>query len=208
MIIKVCGINHDDNLKNLLAIPVDMIGFNFYPLSRRFLNHIPNVEPDHKQIKKAGVFVNASMAEIIQKVRDYKLDIVQLHGDESPEFCKKLSSKIPVIKAISIGSESDVQKALNYPMATYILFDTKTSEFGGSGTKFNWDWIQTYAGEIPFLLAGGIGPDDVNQISALKHPKFKGVDINSKFEISPGIKDVSQVLKFTEFLKGLKKMKL
>ncbi|HMQ07051.1 MAG TPA: phosphoribosylanthranilate isomerase [Saprospiraceae bacterium] len=208
MIIKVCGINHDDNLKDLLAIPVDMIGFNFYPLSSRFLDHIPKVEPDHKHIKKTGIFVNASMAEIIQKVKDYNLNLVQLHGDESPEFCMELCSIIPVIKAISIESESDIQKAMKYTMANYILFDTKTSEFGGSGIKFKWDWIQTYEGKIPFLLAGGIGPEDVYQISVLKHPKFYGVDINSRFEISPGIKDVSKVLKFTEFLKGLKKMNL
>lgn len=199
-LIKVCGINRANNLKRISNLDIDMIGLNFYLGSKRFLNNISiTINPN---VKRVGVFVNPSMTELHQYSSDTQLDYIQLHGDESPQFCLEASEICPIIKAFGLDEEFDFELINNYDMVEYYLFDTKVSTHGGSGTKFNWDKLAEYKGKIPFLLAGGIGPDDAAAIKELKHPMFIGVDINSKFEIEPGLKHVPKVDQFVKELKN------
>ena len=201
MIIKVCGIKDADNLKAICKLDIDWVGFNFYPASSRFtedaslVNHVPI------HIKKVGVFVNASYSEIIEKALYFKLDYAQLHGDETDEFCAAIQERISVIKAFSIQDEEDIKRASEYRNVDYFLFDTKVNTYGGSGKKWDWSLLNGIENSVPFLLAGGIGPEDVEKIKSLKHSKFKGVDINSRFEVSPGIKDVLKIKTFAEAIK-------
>jgi phosphoribosylanthranilate isomerase len=199
-IVKVCGINRENNLKRISSLDIDMIGLNFYLGSKRFINNISiTINP---KVKRVGVFVNPSMYELLQYSEDTKLDYIQLHGDESPDFCIEAKEICPIIKAFGIDEDFDFALLKEYDMVEYFLFDTKVSTHGGSGTKFNWDKLNEYQGKIPFLLAGGIGPDDAETIKELKHPMFIGVDINSKFEIEPGLKHVPKVDQFVKELKN------
>ena len=200
LLVKVCGINREKNLKQISQLNIDMIGLNFYLGSKRFINNISiNINPN---IKRVGVFVNPSLSEIKQYKIDAKLDYLQLHGSESPEFCRSITPICPVIKAFGVDETFDFTITEAYNFADYFLFDTKTMLHGGSGEKFNWQKLNEYIGETPFLLAGGIGPEDVIKLLEIDHPKFAGVDINSRFEIEPGIKHVRKV---DEFIKQLNK---
>jgi phosphoribosylanthranilate isomerase len=199
-LVKVCCINRENNLKRISSLDIDMIGLNFYLGSKRFINNISiTINP---KVKRVGVFVNPSMYELLQYSEDTKLDYIQLHGDESPDFCIEAKEICPIIKAFGIDEDFDFALLKEYDMVEYFLFDTKVSTHGGSGTKFNWDKLNEYQGKIPFLLAGGIGPDDAETIKELKHPMFIGVDINSKFEIEPGLKHVPKVDQFVKELKN------
>jgi phosphoribosylanthranilate isomerase len=196
MILKVCGIKYEDNLREMERLPIDMIGFNFYSPSSRFLDHMMLPAFPRSHIEYVGVFVNESEEKILKKVKEYQLDIVQLHGNESPKLVKHLSKVVKVIKVFSIKEPSDFDTAENYADAHMFLFDTKTPEFGGSGRKFQWELLDHYSGKKPFLLAGGIGPEDIDSIININHPQLMGVDINSKFEIKPGRKDPELVEPF------------
>jgi len=143
-----------------------------------------------------GVFVNESATKVFELADKFKLDYIQLHGDEDQIFCSKIAEKISVIKVFRIDEGFDFSLIEKYTSASYFLFDTQTKHYGGSGKKFNWEKLNKYSGKTPFLLSGGIGPNDVDQILAISHPQFVGIDINSKFESSPGIKDKSLVLPF------------
>jgi len=199
LIVKVCGINREKNLNQISQLDVDMIGLNFYLGSKRFINNISiNI---NSNIKRVGVFVDPTADEVEQYTKEAKLDYLQLHGSESPEFCKAMAETCPVIKAFGVDHDFDFAITKEYDFADYFLFDTKTILHGGSGEKFNWEKLNEYEGNIPFLLAGGIGPADAEHILQIEHPMFRGVDINSKFEIEPGIKNVRRV---DEFIKQIK----
>ena len=201
-LVKVCGINRKNNLKRIGNLDVDMIGLNFYLGSKRFLNNISiTINPN---VKRVGVFVDPSITELIQYSADAQLDYIQLHGSEGPEFCREAKEICPIIKAFGVDENFNFLMLKDYDMVEYFLFDTKVDTHGGSGKKFNWDKLTEYKGDIPFLLAGGIGPDDANEIKELKHPMFIGVDINSKFEIEPGLKHVPKVDAFVKQLKNQK----
>ncbi len=197
-IVKVCGINRQNNLNQICRLSVDMIGLNFYLGSKRFINNISiNIKPN---IKRVGVFVNPSIGELQQYVYDCNLDYLQLHGNESIEFCEEAMKIKPIIKAFGIDKDFDFIDTLPYSFSEYFLFDTKSIFHGGTGKKFDWHKLLEYEGEVPFLLAGGIGPEDADRLQKINHPQFIGVDINSKFEIEPGLKNVKLVDSFiTQF---------
>lgn len=209
MNIKVCGITSVKQLQQLEGLDIDFAGLIFYKQSPRYVgdkiskNDIKDADLD---IKKVGVFVNAEYDEIMKTVEDYGLDVVQLHGDESPHFCDEVSSEIEVIKAFRIADGSD--KSVDYMIAEYdevcdyYLFDTASkTALGGSGEKFDWKKIADSKIEKPFFLSGGIAPGDGQLLKKFKHPDFYGVDINSRFEKEPGVKDMALVLQFKLGLK-------
>ncbi|MDR0428294.1 MAG: phosphoribosylanthranilate isomerase [Dysgonamonadaceae bacterium] len=205
MKIKVCGMKYPDNIKEVNQLPIDMMGFVFYDKSPRYID---NLSPDvmktiNPEIRRTGVFVDASIEKIQEAVYRYSLDIVQLHGNESPEFCQSLKQNdIKLIKAFSIEVPEDFNPTKLYEnQIDYFLFDTKTAQYGGSGRKFDWEILSFYQGNIPFILSGGINESDTDRIKNIKHPAFAGIDLNSRFELSPGLKDIKKLNKFVQHIK-------
>ena len=190
-----------ENIRAVEALGVDWIGFIFYPPSKRYVDIIPSYLP--KEAKRVGVFVNESIETIVDKATLFSLDIVQLHGDESPEMCQLLMDiQIKVIKAFGFATSFPAEKIKQYEgSCDYFLFDTQNLAHGGSGRKFDWNILQNYQGNTPFLLSGGIGPDDVLAIQEFTHPLCIGIDINSQFELSPANKEIQSI---QQFLKSLK----
>ena len=198
MKIKVCGMRNSENILNLIALKPDFVGFIFYNKSKRFVADFPQVEFP-AEVKKVGVFVNESVSEIIKKVNEHKLDLVQLHGDETPQFCNNLKSNqvSKIIKAFSVNESFDFDVTKPYENScNYFLFDTKGKNYGGNGIKFNWKILQNYKGKIPFLLSGGISVNDVLEVNKINHPKFIGIDVNSGFEIEPALKNIEKLKEF------------
>ena len=206
------------NIREVSQLGVDMIGMIFYPKSPRYVemqsSHagiIPDYAKEDINIKssktpaRVGVFVDDMVQNIVTRVVNYHLDYVQLHGNEPREMCENLRSTldpdirpgIKIIKAISVSDASDIQKYKEYVGAVDLfLFDTKCKTVGGSGRQFDWQVLEQYDGEVPFLLSGGIGPDDASRLHAFHHPKCIGIDLNSRFEIEPGVKDVEKLKGF------------
>ena len=202
-----------DNIRDISALGVDMIGLIFYPPSPRYVQQfssgagiIPDYAPDMgKTPLRVGVFVDDMPQNIVTRVYNYKLDYIQLHGNEPRETLENLRAtidpdikpKIKIIKAISVSSAEDIKKHKEYVgAADLFLFDTKCKTVGGSGELFDWQVLQAYDGDVPFLLSGGIGPDDAERIKNFHHPKCIGIDLNSKFEIEPALKDVEKLKQF------------
>lgn len=210
MNIKVCGITQIKQLQQLDKLNIDYAGFIFFKDSPRYVvgkiskDELSNADFD---IKKVGVFVNADYDEIMKQVDDYSLDIVQLHGDESPELCEEISENIEVIKAFRLSNDhkQDIDELVNEydEVCDYYLFDTaaKSGLLGGSGEQFDWKQLSKARIEKPFFLSGGIGMDDADKVKKFKHPDFFGVDINSRFEKEPGVKDLALVMQFKMALK-------
>lgn len=208
MNIKVCGINSFKQLQQLDGLNVDFAGLIFVKDSPRYVEGVietKQVKEADLDLKKVGVFVNPELIDVLDAIDNYKLDVVQLHGNESPEMCDDLSSEVEVIKVFSIDAETTNIDELIAPydaVCDYYLFDNKGSDgLGGSGQKFDWAKIASAKIEKPFFISGGIGPDDAGLVKAFKHPDFFGVDINSLFEKEPGVKDMGLVLKFIHGLK-------
>ena len=164
-----------------------------------------SVSTSSKSPARVGVFVDDMVQNIVTRVVNYHLDYVQLHGNEPREMCENLRSTldpdirpgIKIIKAINVSDASDIQKYKEYVGAVDLfLFDTKCKTVGGSGRQFDWQVLEQYDGEVPFLLSGGIGPDDASRLHAFHHPKCIGIDLNSRFEIEPGVKDVEKLKGF------------
>lgn len=202
-----------DNIRDISALGVDMIGLIFYPPSPRYVQQfssgagiIPDYAPDMgKTPLRVGVFVDDMPQNIVTRVYNYKLDYIQLHGNEPRETLENLRAtidpdikpKIKIIKAISVSSAEDIKKYKEYVgAADLFLFDTKCKTVGGSGEQFDWQVLQAYDGDVLFLLSGGIGPDDAERIKNFHHPKCIGIDLNSKFEIEPALKDVEKLKQF------------
>lgn len=199
-----------DNIRDISALGVDMIGLIFYPPSPRYVQQfssgagiIPDYAPDMgKTPLRVGVFVDDMPQNIVTRVYNYKLDYIQLHGNEPRETLENLRAtidpdinpNIKIIKAISVSSAEDIKKYVG--AADLFLFDTKCKTVGGSGEQFDWQVLQAYDGDVPFLLSGGIGPDDAERIKNFHHPKCIGIDLNSKFEIEPALKDVEKLKQF------------
>jgi len=199
MIVKVCGIRSQTNYHQLSG-DIDMIGINFYPKSKRYIGVQTLNKKD--QAVFVGVFVNEDLEKVWTAAENYSLDYIQCHGHESVEYCEVLKEDYRVIKVFSIDQETDFAQIENYAFCDYFLFDTATKDFGGSGQKFDWESLKNYKGSTRFLLAGGISPKDVQAIKRIKHPAFAGVDINSKFEDSPGIKNAAAVNNFVQKIKA------
>lgn len=202
-----------DNIRDISALGVDMIGLIFYPPSPRYVQQfssgagiIPDYAPDMgKTPLRVGVFVDDMPQNIVTRVYNYKLDYIQLHGNEPRETLENLRAtidpdikpNIKIIKVISVSSAEDIKKYKEYVgAADLFLFDTKCKTVGGSGEQFDWQVLQAYDGDVPFLLSGGIGPDDAERVRNFHHPKCIGIDLNSKFEIEPALKDVEKLKQF------------
>lgn len=194
MKIKVCGLtDHPANREIAAMSEIDLLGFIFYEQSKRFTGTTLSSEGK----KRVGVFVNASLSTIRTAILEHDLDTVQLHGLETPELCRALRSEVTVVKAIGISDENDLRVISQYyGTINYLLFDTKTPAHGGSGIVFPWELLRNYTGDIPFFLSGGIGPESVAALKQFHHPQFAGIDLNSRFETAPGIKDPVLVRQF------------
>jgi len=201
--IKVCGMRQANNIEALVALQPDYMGFIFYKPSPRYVGEqltqdaiadIPGT------IQKVGVFVNAPEREIDEARIRFGLDILQLHGDESPELCflmKQTGAR--VMKVFRVDDQFEFAQTRRYEdYCDYFLFDTATKAYGGSGHKFNWQLLQIYNNVRPVFLSGGIGPEDVEDILHLKGLNLKGIDVNSKFETEPGLKDIDRLKSFME----------
>jgi phosphoribosylanthranilate isomerase len=204
--IKICGMREPENILAVAELKPDFIGFIFYPDSPRFAAEFLSPEILSKlvpHITKAGVFVNADFDEITRTVRKYSLDIVQLHGNETPELCGQLRyAGIEVIKAFNINVNSDFKICSQYINCTnYFLFDTLASVHGGSGHKFDWRILDSYTSGHPLFLSGGITSIDAGNILKITNSSFIGVDLNSRFEIKPGLKDIEKLKKFISELR-------
>ena len=193
MVIKVCGLNDNKNIKAVTALNPDYVGFIFYSSSPRFANELDQetIKNISSKISKVGVFVNESANVISKLIDEYHFDAVQLHGNESPEFCSIFSNKVTVIKAFGLNNSFNFAQLNDYlDKVNFFLFDTKTDTHGGSGKTFDWSILDNYRLNIPFFLSGGLSLDNLNEVNEINHPQFYGVDLNSKFETSPGMKNI------------------
>jgi phosphoribosylanthranilate isomerase len=210
MNIKVCGITQFKQLQQLEALNIDYAGLIFYKDSPRYMGDKisgKEIKQADFDIKKVGVFVNPSYSELLDAIDEYGLDIVQLHGNETPEMCEELSAEVEVIKAFRIAGDQSIdidEMVMPYDAACdFYLFDTGglKESFGGTGQQFDWNILKKAKIEKPFFLSGGIGPDDAPKVKAFKHPDFFSIDVNSKFETAPGVKDMAAILKFLQGFK-------
>lgn len=207
MNIKVCGITQLKQLQQLDGLDIAFAGLIFHKDSPRYIGDKINkkdLKAADLDLKKVGIFVNAGYDEIMEAVDDYGLDVVQLHGEESPDLCEDLSEETEVIKSFSIDGKIPVDELVaEYDeVCDYYLFDAAGKEPGGNGIQFDWKLISSSKIEKPFFLSGGIGPADITKVKAFKHPDYYGVDINSQFEKEPGIKDMALILQFRQGLKS------
>lgn len=213
MMIKVCGMREPNNIRALSQIDgVDMMGLIFFLKSPRCvpatlkLQQLPEQHP-----KLVGVFVNETQRNVITQVINFRLDYVQLHGTENPTYLDNLRKAIvpdilpdiKIIKAISVREADDVKRWRDYEgHADLLLFDTKTKLVGGSGEQFDWSILQNYDGNIPFILSGGIGPEDTERVMKFHHPMCVGIDLNSRFEVAPAVKNTEEIQKFVTKVKS------
>ncbi|HMK25445.1 MAG TPA: phosphoribosylanthranilate isomerase [Chitinophagaceae bacterium] len=208
MNIKVCGITEMKQLQQLDGLDIDFAGLIFYKESPRYIGDKISKKELKKadfDLKKVGVFVNPEMIDVLDAIDDYGLDAVQLHGDESPEMCEDLSNEVEVIKAFRVTDDADIDKLVTPydAVCDYYLFDSGglKESFGGTGQQFDWTILSKAKIEKPFFLSGGIGVEDAAKVKAFVHPDFFGVDINSRFEKKPGVKDMGAVLGFKQAMK-------
>lgn len=218
MLIKVCGMRDPENIRQVAMTGIDWMGFIFYARSARSIDsrqwtvdslkktdspsncQLPTV---NRQLKRVGVFVNATPEYMMETANLYKLDYLQLHGNESPDTCYALQKRgYTIIKAFSIASADDLTSTTEYEgRADYFLFDTKCNSYGGSGKQFDWSILASYKGNTPFLLSGGIAPDSVDAVRNFRHPQLAGIDLNSGFETEPGMKDAEKIKTFIDKIK-------
>lgn len=206
MIVKVCGMRDSENIRQLSGLDIDYMGLIFYPASPRHVAERPAFLPTEScGIKLTGVFVDAPLEEITEKAESYSLAAVQLHGGESPDFCLRVRGETgrEVIKALHVSSAADIEAGKAYAgCCDFLLLDTACSGYGGSGRRFDWSILDAYDLDVPFLLSGGIDLSCAGSIASIKHPRMAGVDINSRFETAPGIKDMEMIRKFIDMVKG------
>ena len=202
-LIKVCGMRDADNIRAVEALGVNWLGLIFWPRSSRYVAAPPAYLPT--KAKRVGVFVDADIDDIRGTAETYSLDIIQLHGSETPEFVSQLRSSCgdstAIIKAFNIATSADLEQTKCYEdIIDYFLFDTKGKSVGGNGEKFDWSVLAGYDGKTPFLLSGGIGPDDAERVKTFSHPRCIGIDLNSRFESAPGLKDSILIKQFLDSL--------
>ncbi len=200
MKLKVCGMKFIENIEQVSGLYPDYMGFIFYQKSKRnFEGVIPKLP---KSIKKTGVFVNEYLEIVISLVEEYQLEAIQLHGDETVTYIKQLKTHLPsieIIKVFGIKDEFNFDVLTPFlPLVDYFLFDTKGKERGGNGFQFDWSVLDAYPYKKPFFLSGGIGLKDVLAIQKIidSNLPIYALDINSKFEIEPGLKNINEVKTF------------
>ncbi|MEN8226551.1 MAG: phosphoribosylanthranilate isomerase [Bacteroidota bacterium] len=205
--IKVCGLLHPENIEGVCALEPDFVGYIFYPGSKRYVGKKPDPAifgiPAESTLK-VGVFVNEEISKVEQIFSLCRLDMVQLHGEESPHYCETMQDMgIPVIKALSPDSIAEGATPEAYKKGVdYLLIDTPGETYGGTGRKFDWELLDESFIPNPFLLSGGIGPEDGAAIRKLHFEGLFGIDLNSRFELSPGLKDVNLL---EEFMREIRK---
>jgi phosphoribosylanthranilate isomerase len=201
MKIKVCGMVSPGNLEQVCDLQPDFVGFIFYAGSKRYVGESPDpalFQVPGPGIRKVGVFVNESLEKVRATYESAQLHMLQLHGDESPEYCRALSGGgIPVVKALNVLTDPKLLEEYR-EQVEFFLFDTPDPGYGGSGRKFDWNQLNGIPSFMPFLLSGGIGAEDAQAVRDLEHEGMLGADLNSGFESSPGIKDVKLLRKFME----------
>lgn len=201
MKLKVCGITQIEQLKQLDELGVDYTGLIFYPRSVRYvLNKLrgDDVRGLKLSLKKAGVFVNATEEDIMSQIEQYSLDLVQLHGDETPVFCNRICNHVTVIKSFRITqkNEQNIDWMIKpfEDCCDYYLFDTnRPGAYGGTGEKFDWEILKRNKINKSFFLSGGIGANDIERLKAFEHPFFYATDVNSKVEVADGVKDINAI---------------
>ncbi|MFD2244991.1 phosphoribosylanthranilate isomerase [Pontibacter ruber] len=210
MKVKVCGMREPDNLKQIAALQPDYMGFIFYEGSKRYCEGIITPELLDElpaSIKKVGVFVNESTEVILGTARKYKLDVVQLHGRETPRQCKELQEAgLEVIKAFSVDDSFVFENVLLYERyCDFFLFDTRGNNYGGNGTVFDWEILKGYLSDKPYFLSGGLNLENLKSREFKKiWPKPFALDVNSGFELEPGLKDVKKVKELINYIKEKK----
>lgn len=190
-----------ENISGVVTAGPDFMGFIFYPKSKRFVGtefHADALKAIPESVRKVGVFVNELPEDVMEICGQLNFQVAQLHGHELPEYCRQIqASGLTVFKAFSVDEQFNFEKLEAYSgVCDYFLFDTKGNIPGGTGQKFNWKLLEKYKGDVPFFLSGGIGPDDLEAIRHFSHPRWRGIDINSGFEIEPALKDVEKVKAF------------
>jgi phosphoribosylanthranilate isomerase len=199
MKMKVCGMRDPGNIMAVASLAPEYMGFIFYPGSKRFVGpgfHVPDNFPD--TIARVGVFVDEPVLRVLEAVKTHALDMIQLHGTESPEYCQELKMKgLKISKAIPVAARSDFKNAEAYGrVVDFFLFDTKGASFGGNGVPFDWKMIQGLEIEIPFFLSGGLSPENAAEAAHVAHPNLYALDINSGVETSPGLKNIERIRQF------------
>lgn len=197
MKIKVCGMREARNIREVAELGPDFMGFIFYKRSPRYVGEdfVMPVLPE--RTRKTGVFVKEPVENVLRLARQYGLDYVQLHSDEAPEYCEEIKhTGLKILKAFAVDAAFDFEQLKAFEgKADYFLFDTKGDGYGGYGKAFDWKILTDYAGNTPFFVAGGISNDNVDDLLKLEHPRFYGIDVNSRYETTPGMKDVEAVQK-------------
>ncbi len=201
--VKVCGMRDPQNIDEVCKANPDFLGYIFHPKSSRYVGDSPDLSIFTRvpsSTKKVGVFVNEEAEKVIEICKEYKLKVAQLHGKESPDYCRQIRENgFLVFKAFSLDESFDFNILKDYiSVVDYFLFDTKGKLPGGTGVKFNWELLNKYKLENPFFLSGGIGPDDYDGITTLNNKQLYALDINSGFEIEPALKDAEKVKAFIE----------
>ena len=203
MIIKVCGMRDAENIRAVEALGIDVMGFIFWKPSSRYVGVKPAYLPEN--CRRAGVFVDASVEDILAAVEDFRLDVLQLHGHETPETIAALKERVPgvaIVKSLAVAGPEDLARTAAYEsVCDAFLFDTKGRLPGGNGSQFDWSVLRRYKGRLPFLLSGGIGPGDERRIREFSVPGCIGIDLNSRFESVPGLKDVESLKTFIETIR-------
>jgi phosphoribosylanthranilate isomerase len=209
MKIKVCGMRHPENVIEISEIFPDYMGFIFYKRSKRFVGDDPEEQifkniPD--SIEKVGVFVDEDPRKIIETAHRYQIRTVQLHGNETGDYCNMIRlAGLRIIKAFGIGRNFNFDKLTAYlDVCDFFLFDTLTEGYGGSGKKFEWDILSKYNHNKEFFLSGGIGPQDAGDLKSLVHSQIHCIDLNSRFETASGLKDPGMIRKFINEVKGFR----
>ncbi|MEL7530214.1 MAG: phosphoribosylanthranilate isomerase [Bacteroidota bacterium] len=204
MKLKVCGMRNSDNIKALVALQPDYMGLIFFEKSPRHAEQIADAEMIRSLQGpiKTGVFVNAEESYVRHCVERFGLDALQLHGQESPDYCKRFAKQgLTIIKVFSVGNGFDFSRLAPYEgIVDYFLFDTKGKQPGGNGVVFNWDILQAYPSKTPFFLSGGISLEEKDRLAELDLPQLYAIDVNSKFEIEPGLKDIVKLKKLVAVL--------
>ena len=196
--IKVCGMKFTQNREQVEALGIDLLGYIFFPQSKRYVGESPEPGLFNSTKPKAGVFVNENAFEILGLAKNFGFEYIQLHGKENPKTCGILKKQgLKILKAFPVDNQFNFEStdAFNR-VADFFLFDTKTALHGGSGLKFDWNILEKYTGKKPFFLSGGIGPDDAKRIKQINHPKLLGIDLNSGFEDEPGLKNIEKLKQF------------
>ena len=208
MRLKVCGMRDTKNIKDLLSLQPDYMGIIFYDKSPRNAEGIIEelIKDFPESTRKVGVFVNASFDFIMDKVNRFGLDMLQLHGEEPVELVKALKAEgLKVIKVFGVDDDFDFAVLEPYKREVdFFLFDTKSKQRGGTGVQFNWNKLKEYDQEVPFFLSGGISNESIKSLNQLKGLNIHAIDVNSKYELEPGLKDIEELKRLTTSLRGKK----